>query len=145
MPRYTLRLMATYRIPSMLDVEADSDEAAIEMAKTANLAAFTMDTSYAARDSEVEGDEIVFIDTIEDDASITLEDMEIDRRAEGEPFSWEAVALVKQIARLQTEEELAASGCESQGDDAIESMNSLIHKARRLCKHAERQNDKPER
>lgn len=78
------------------DIEAHSLEAACEIAKN-----WAHEITF---DGECpEGDEVVFIRA---DKDAWGDEIELDCRADGEPFSWEAVRIVKLLAVAKTELEL---------------------------------------
>jgi hypothetical protein len=52
-------------------------------------------------DQGIEGDEICFLT----EESERMEEIEFDCREQGEPFSWDAVRIVKQLAVAETDEE----------------------------------------
>ncbi len=52
------------------------------------------------QDEEREGDEIAYVALLNDEGWSTDEDFEIDLRSAGEPFSWTAVDIVKDLAKL---------------------------------------------
>lgn len=121
---YGVRLHATMRAECSTEVEATSFAEAVEKAKALN----HDDFNYSIDDT-IEGDETMMIygpadDDPDDDDKWGGEGVDIDKRKAGEPFSWEACQLVKDLAAL------AAITNESFHRDKIKG---LIDRAKALC------------
>lgn len=90
---FRVRLGVTVRDFTDWTIEAESLDAAIAMVEAAGVGDRWHDF-----ENGIEGDEIAYVSI--DDAPHTDEETEVDLRAEGEPFSWDAVAIVKEMATL---------------------------------------------
>ena len=92
MVEFSFRIGVTTRAFHEIEFEAESLEKAKEHAATINPA------EYLAHFPEgIEGDQIGYLRQSDDFAG---DDIEIDLRDEGEPFSWEACGIVKQLSAL---------------------------------------------
>lgn len=97
MPRFRLSLYATARVCADDVFEAESLEAAIAKVKADGLGAFTFTLEDGCVDGNyVEGDGIA--DLIDEDAPDDVEPTRVDLREAGEPFSWAACNLAKEVA-----------------------------------------------
>lgn len=93
MPKFTGHICVTARVMcEALEVEADTLEEAIAKVKAEGVEPYVF--SYDRSDGH-EGDEIAYL-TMRDDEFI--DDVEIDLTQPGEPFSWVACQLAKDIA-----------------------------------------------
>lgn len=90
---YTIRIGVTVRAFASENFEAASWEEAVEKAKAYQPADFL----YRYAHDDVEGDEIGYLREADDYES---DEHEIDLRKEGEPFSWFASEIVKELAAL---------------------------------------------
>lgn len=117
MIEFSFRIGVTTRAFYKIDFEAENVEKAREHAATINPA------EYLAHVSEgIEGDQIGYLRQSDD---FSGDDIEVDLRDEGEPFSWEACEIVKKLSALfghyQPDGEIGAT------------VNELIASARRSC------------
>jgi hypothetical protein len=114
---FSFRIGVTTRAFHEIEFEAESLEKAKERAATIDPA------DYLAHFSEgIEGDQIGYLRQSDDS---TGDDIEIDLRDEGEPFSWEACEIVKQLAALSSQD--------LRGDSACTVVRDLISNAHRAC------------
>jgi hypothetical protein len=111
MTEYTVRMMATARVAGYTTIEADSEEEAITKAEKLDSSDFTFEVD---DDFYIDGDEVIFVD----DPEWGGDPVEIDARASGEPFAWDAVNLVKDLAKI----------------DDLANVRPLIERARGLLK-----------
>ncbi|TIV41838.1 MAG: hypothetical protein E5V96_24030 [Mesorhizobium sp.] len=117
MIEFSLRIAVTTRAFYEIEFEAESLERAKEHAATINPA------DYLAHFPEgIEGDQIGYLRRSDD---LTRDDIEVDLRDEGEPFSWEACEVVKKLAAL----------CDPDvpGNGACTVVRELISTAYRAC------------
>jgi hypothetical protein len=124
--RYGIRLWATFRCCAETEIEAESLEAATEIARGQKFESF----DFGDRENmTLDGDETAHIYEPNEDDDYVWENEagEVDLRKEGEPFSWEAVKIVKKLA------ELNAKRIENPelyiGDEAY----ALMNEASRAC------------
>jgi hypothetical protein len=120
MVAYQLRTMVTARIAGYITIDADTEELAIEQAHktTADEIVFRVDDDF-----HVEGDLVGFIKPEYDGTPETenADEIELDLREDGEPRSWMAVEIVKEMAKL--------------GDKATpEQIDALIQRSIEACK-----------
>ncbi|RWE85340.1 MAG: hypothetical protein EOS63_01510 [Mesorhizobium sp.] len=114
---FSLRIGVTTRAFYEIEFEAESLENAREHAAMIDPA------EYLAHFPEgIEGDQIGYLRQSDD---FTRDDIEIDLRDEGEPFSWEACEIVKKLAAL--------SGQDPTGDGVCAIVRQLIARAHRSC------------
>lgn len=92
---YYCRLMVTTREEAWEGtIEAiDVDAAAREVRKM-------IDDYHIRTDNGIEGDELLYVATVGDDGLAEEDEVEVDMRKEGEPFSWSACTLVQELAKL---------------------------------------------
>lgn len=99
MAAFQLRVMATARIAGYVTIDADTEELAIEQAKKLDVdsVVFQVDDDFY-----IEGDPIGFLQPEYDGTPETenAEPIELDLRADGEPLSWNACQIVKDLAQL---------------------------------------------
>jgi uncharacterized protein YprB with RNaseH-like and TPR domain len=98
---YKVRLMVTARIHAEDTFEAQGDEAAQKYVEALNPRDFIY--SYSSDDG-VEGDEVAFWSLEDDETGGVGDEGEVVLMKEGEPFSWDAVNITKDLAKLQTVE-----------------------------------------
>lgn len=115
---YKVRLAVTARVFAEETFEAANDEAAQQYVEALDPADF--DYTYSADDG-IEGDEVAFW-TRDDDEDL-LHETEVVLKADGEPLSWEAVEIVKELAKLHAAPTL----------DNIEALTVLISRAHLAC------------
>lgn len=127
---YGVRIWATFRTVAETTVTATSFDEAVKKAEALELTGPVLDFSFSIPDgNDPEGDETVHVFG-PDDADLYNEDpwegegFEVDRRADGEPFSWEACDIVKDMAKLLGMEH---------GPQRESAMSSLISRAHRAC------------
>jgi hypothetical protein len=92
---YCVTASMTARVHYTESVAAASVEEAIAMAKQAN---YFGNQVFDYEGDGCEGDEIIYILPLDDR---TADGTEVDCRADGEPFSWEACQIVKDLAKLK--------------------------------------------
>jgi hypothetical protein len=115
MIEFSFRIGVTTRAFYEIEFEAESLEKAKEHAATINPA------EYLAHFPEgIEGDQIGYL---RQSGDFTGDDIEIDLRDEGEPFSWEACEIVKKLAAISTQE--------LPGDGVSAILRDLISNAHR--------------
>ncbi|MCO5730114.1 hypothetical protein [Rhizobium sp. SSA_523] len=131
---YGIRLWATLRGEYEYTVHASSLEDAIAKAKAA-------DHTYCSfKVDSVDGDQTAHVfgpddDNPEDDDAWGGNGVEIDMREPGEPFSWDACQLVKDLAKLSPIAELL-SGNDMNAAVSVEQLGvvaKLIARAEALC------------
>jgi len=99
---YNVRFMATVREGCEVDFEAHSLTSAAEQAY--EYAHGPLHRMFG--DSGVEGDAIAYVSDVDANLEGLGEDeIEVDCRWQGEPFSWEAVRIVKLLAEAVTDDE----------------------------------------
>lgn len=117
MIEFSFRIGVTTRAFYEIGFEAESLEKAKEHAEKINPA------EYLAHFSEgIEGDQIGYLRQSDDFES---DDIEVDLRDVGEPFSWEACEIVKKLAAL--------SGQDVTGNGDATVVRELISHAHRAC------------
>jgi hypothetical protein len=94
---YHVLLRATARVYAEEEFEAVDDEAAQNYAKALDPGEFRF--TYDSDDG-IEGDEIVLLSGYDDNGDETLAETEVVLKENGEPFSWTACELVKDLAKL---------------------------------------------
>lgn len=122
--RYGVRLWATFRAVAETEVEAFSFESAVEKAKGIS----HHDFLYKIEDG-AEGDETTHVfgpadEAPEDDDPWAGDGVEIDKRTDGEPFSWAACQIVKDLAKLHDF---------SNPTFGTEQVKALIKRAHEAC------------
>lgn len=124
---YGVRIWATFRTVAETTVTATSFKDAVKKAEELRLTGPVLDFSFSIPEgNDPEGDETVHVFG-PDDADLYTEDpwegegVEVDRRADGEPFSWDACAITKDLAKLYC-----------QGWESV-TILSLISRAHRAC------------
>jgi len=95
---YNVRFMATVREEHSWDCQAHSLASAATLAQ--EYAHERLHVMFG--DGGIEGDEIAYVVADEDDFD---DEIEVDCRWQGEPFSWEAVRIVKLLAEAVTDDE----------------------------------------
>ncbi|MGB3833773.1 MAG: hypothetical protein WA975_18130 [Mesorhizobium sp.] len=93
---YTVRLAASARVFNEDTIMATSIEDAIAKARQINLEEYRWGYRYDHEDG-IDGDQIAYVIEADD---IEGDEVEVDLRDEGEPFSWEACQIVKDIAKV---------------------------------------------
>ena len=94
---YNVRLWVTTRAYHEIEVDAADDEQAFNLVQQIRMA----DYGWAFGENGIDGDEMAMI-TGNDDGELEIE---VDLRAKGEPYSWVACEIVKQLAVATTDEE----------------------------------------
>lgn len=117
---YTIRIGVTVRAFASENFEAASWEEAVEKAKAYQ----PTDFLYRYDHDGIEGDELGYLREADDYES---DEHEIDLRKEGEPFSWFACEIVKDLAKLHGIE------CGYDTHTAQEAIGKLIERARAAC------------
>lgn len=100
---YGVRFWATFRACASTQVEAFNEAGAVAVAKTVDWR--DLDFTADRENFTSEGDETAHLfgpadDETDNDDPWSGDALEIDLREEGEPFSWIAVAIVKDLAKL---------------------------------------------
>lgn len=121
--QYRLRIRATARVENEDTVTAATLEEATAKAAAVDLDDYRWGYRYNSDDG-VEGDELIYLTEVGND---TDDEIEVDRRREGDPFSWTACDIVKDLAKLYTRT------LESSVDD----VRSLIARAHDACTKSE--------
>ncbi len=127
---YGLRIWATFRCVAETTVEATSYDQAVKMAKELQLTGPVLDFSFdIAEGNDPEGDETIHVfgpddEDVDNDDEWSGEGLEVDRRAEGEPFSWDACRLVKNLAKLD--------GL-PRDPECMQQLDALVAEAKSLC------------
>jgi hypothetical protein len=94
---YSVRLSVTTRAYHEIEIDAVDDEQAFNLVQQIDM----RDYAWAFEDAGIDGDEIAYILGNEDQEL----EIELDLRSKGEPFSWVACAIVKQLAVATSDEE----------------------------------------
>ena len=102
---YGVRMWATFRALAQTEIEATSYADAIEKAKAIEFTGLHGFAFEIEDGNEAEGDETMMVygpddDDPNDDDTWGGDGVEIDKRRPGEPFSWDACQLVKDLAAL---------------------------------------------
>lgn len=110
---YGVRLWATVRALCETTVEASSHDEAVRKAAELKHEDFAF-----VHEGSIEGDETAMVygppdDDLESEDSWAGEPGEVDMRAPGEPFSWDAVNLVKELAAFTDPSELTRARFQS--------------------------------
>jgi hypothetical protein len=115
MQEFHVRICSTARVEYNCNIEAVDMDHAKQLALLLNPhpKEYELMVGY-----DIEGDEIAYI-TPEDDETYSIEEV-VDLKEEGEPFSWEACELVKELAKVETW--------------TSDTLQEFVHKARELCK-----------
>jgi hypothetical protein len=95
---FEFRLSVTRRDHHKFDVDALTFEDAVAKVKAMDIEDFR----WAFGDDGFEGDEIIYWDGEPEDGQC---EVEIDKRKDGEPFSWVACEIVKELAKLASEKD----------------------------------------
>lgn len=112
---YRVRLRATARVRNEDTITATSMEDALEQVSKIDLEKYRWGYRYS-HDDGVDGDEIAYVVEVDDEEG---DEIEVDLRAEGEPFSWTAVEIVKAMAAV---------------DDAdAAALAALVQRAKAAC------------
>ena len=98
--RYQVRLVVTTRAIHDLEVDAVDDDHAFNLVQQIR----ARDYAWAFEEG-MEGDEIAYITNRDDGELDCGADIEVDLRSKGEPYSWVACEIVKQLAVATTDEE----------------------------------------
>lgn len=99
---FSCRLMVTARTEAW-----DGDIEAIDESDAARQVIDMIDTGEIRNgDDGIEGDEILFV--ISNEADEPSDEIEIDLRVQGQPFSWMACDIVKELATAETDEQRQA-------------------------------------
>lgn len=122
--KYGIRLWATFRGECDITVEATSFEAAIEAARKLD----HNDHNFTFTDT-VEGDQSAQVfgpddDNPDDDDEWGGDGVEVDMRADGDPFSWTACHITKELAALFDK---------PQDPECLSIVTNLISEAHRAC------------
>lgn len=138
---YGVRIWATFRTVAETTVTATSFEEAVKKAEELELTGPVLDFSFAIPDgNDPEGDETVHVFG-PDDADLYNEDpwegegFEVDRRKDGEPFSWDACAIVKDLAAM----EQIVAGIENSeaieiiGKEETDKLKAIVARAKAAC------------
>lgn len=114
MEEFHVRICSTARVEYECNIEAvDMDHA-----KQLVMLIRPRSKEYALMEGYgIEGDEIAYVSHADD---IGADEEQIDIKEEGEPFSWDACELVKELAAVETA--------------TITTFVEFVHKARDLCK-----------
>lgn len=97
---YTVRLAASARVFNEETIMASSIEEAIAKVRQINLEEYRWGYRYDHEDG-IDGDQIAYVKESDDDDLV--DEVEVDLRDEGEPFSWEACDIVKDLAKAVTD------------------------------------------
>lgn len=96
---YRIRIGVTARVFTTETFTADSWEQAVEKAKAYNPREFRFTYDH----EDIEGDEIAYL---REDGDERADEFEVDLREAGEPYSWVAVELVKELAKRKVTDDL---------------------------------------
>lgn len=125
---YGVRLFATFRGECNLELAATSFEEAVAKAKLVE-----HDDHNFSIDDTIEGDESMMVygpsdDDPNDDDTWGGDGVDIDKRKDGEPFSWDAVQLTKDLAQL----DLSSTEAFKVGEN-WQKLSRLVERAKALC------------
>lgn len=127
---YGVRIWATYRTVAETTVTATSFDEAVEKAKALAIKGPMLEFSFEIPEGyDPEGDETVHVfgpddEDLDSDDPWEGDGVEIDRRSDGEPFSWEACAIVKDMAKLH--------GLPTD-PECLTQIEALINRAKAAC------------
>jgi hypothetical protein len=114
---YPVRLWATLRGVAETTIEARNHDEAVEKARALKHSEFRFDP---ADGYDIEGDETIHVDWPYDEDEGD-DPVEIDKRKDGEPFSWVACEIVKELAALYG------------NPDYEDAVHDLISRAKVAC------------
>lgn len=131
MPKFTGYIRATARVTSeALEVEADTLEEAKAKIRAEGIEPYTFELEDG---SDIEGDAIAYIDYI-DGKAVDDGPVSVDLPEPGEPFSWAACDLVKQIAKQPDVPDLQLLLWDRDRlKSEIDALRDFIRKARDIC------------
>lgn len=127
---YGLRIWVTHRTVAETTVTATSFDEAVKKAKELQLTGPILDFYFAIPEgNDPEGDETIHVfgpddEDVDNDDEWSGEGFEVDRRARGEPFSWDACRLVKNLAKLD--------GL-PRDPECMQQLDALVAEAKSLC------------
>ena len=121
---YTVRLAASARVFNEETIMATSIEDAKEKASKINLEEYRWGYRYDHEDG-IDGDQIAYVVEADD---IEGDEVEVDLREAGEPFSWEACQIVKDMAKVAAKPDTTSRD---------EEILALLERARAACSKGE--------